>query len=257
MKRICTFLTAGVSCLLFAAAATPRQAEQAVAPGAQPRFLNATVEQRSAGGDVATAFRASVREARSPSWIGYSVAALGGDHGLCDADRPQRIYLEGRPRRTAVQDQTASSGDLVILFRVETGTVQRLRVASIKCEIDAGGLPVAWLSGASGAGSVALLRSLIGQKDGVVNEQTVVMALALHADPAAGRALQELAAPGQATPVRKRAVFWLGVGRGDVDTLVRLARADESLDIRKEAMFWLSRSQDPRAIAFTEEILRK
>ena len=76
-------------------------------------------------------------------------------------------------------------------------------------------------------------------------------------DPAAGRALQELAAPGPPTPLRKRAVFWLGVGRGDVDTLVRLARGDESLDIRKEAMFWLSRSQDPRAIAFTEEILRK
>lgn len=257
MKKIHIALGAAVACLLFAAVAMPRQAEPPAARTAQPRFLNAKVERQSVGVNFAGAIATAIREHQSPAWIGYSVAATPGDHGMCDADRPRRIYLEGRPPRTTVEDRSGPAVDLAILVRVEAGTIRKLRVTSVNCEVDAGGLPVAWLTGVTGAESVSWLRDLVDRSDPTVRIETGVMAIALHADQSAGRVLEEFTAPGRATSLRKRAVFWLGVGRGDVTTLVRLARGDESLDIRKEAMFWLSRSRDPRAIAFTEEILRK
>jgi hypothetical protein len=225
------------------------------------------VEERQAAGGLERTVAAAARAHASAAWIAYSVPAIPGDHNRCEPDRPRRMYLEGRPARNADPDPAGASAgpppDLVVLFRVDAGKVQKLRVAAVDCELDAGGLPLVWLTGATSADSIAMLRGIVsapsvaGLDVEALRPESALMAMALHADPAAQRALEETAAPGHATSLRKRAVFWLGAGRGAVDVLIRLAREDETLDVRKEAMFWLSRSRDPRAQAFTDEILRR
>ena len=58
--------------------------------------------------------------------------------------------------------------------------------------------------------------------------------------------------------LRKHAVFALSQRPRDeaVPELVRIARSHRDPEIRKTAMFWLGQSQDPRALAFFEEVLR-
>jgi hypothetical protein len=59
------------------------------------------------------------------------------------------------------------------------------------------------------------------------------------------------------TEVKKRAVFALSQLPKDegVPLLIQVARTNSDAAVRKQAMFWLGQSQDPRALAFFEEIL--
>jgi hypothetical protein len=58
--------------------------------------------------------------------------------------------------------------------------------------------------------------------------------------------------------VRKQAVFALSQRPADegVPVLIRIARSNPHAELRKSALFWLGQSEDPRAIALFEEILR-
>ncbi|PYJ85321.1 MAG: hypothetical protein DME22_09630, partial [Verrucomicrobia bacterium] len=59
------------------------------------------------------------------------------------------------------------------------------------------------------------------------------------------------------TDVKKKAVFALSQLPKDegIPKLVRVARANRNREVRKDAMFWLGQSNDPRALAFFEEVL--
>jgi hypothetical protein len=58
--------------------------------------------------------------------------------------------------------------------------------------------------------------------------------------------------------VRKQAVFALSQRSGNegVPALLRIARTNPDPELRKSALFWLGQSEDPRALALFEEILR-
>jgi hypothetical protein len=58
--------------------------------------------------------------------------------------------------------------------------------------------------------------------------------------------------------VRKQAVFALSQRSANdgVPALIRIARANPDPELRKTALFWLGQSEDPRALALFEEILR-
>jgi len=59
------------------------------------------------------------------------------------------------------------------------------------------------------------------------------------------------------TEVKKRAVFALSQLPRDegVPLLIHVARTNRNHEVRKQAMFWLGQSNDPRALAFIEEVL--
>jgi PBS lyase HEAT-like repeat-containing protein len=119
---------------------------------------------------------------------------------------------------------------MLVLFRAEQGRLERLRTYSAGCALDAGGLPVVWLTDVRPAESVKLLRSLVAsggaeEKAGRVGEPALA-ALAFHADPSA------------------------------LEALMGLARRDASGHVRGQALFWLGQSNDPRALAFFEEVLK-
>jgi HEAT repeat protein len=58
--------------------------------------------------------------------------------------------------------------------------------------------------------------------------------------------------------VRKQAVFALSQRPRDegVPALIRIARTSREPEIVRTALFWLGQSDDPRALALFEEILR-
>jgi HEAT repeats len=61
------------------------------------------------------------------------------------------------------------------------------------------------------------------------------------------------------TDVKKKAVFALSQLPKDesVPQLIHVADTNANLAVRKEAFFWLGQSQDPRALAYLEQVLKK
>jgi len=254
--------------LLLLAAALPA--------AAQPKLLiNAQVDTRAAAAGLEREFRSLLTAQPQPAWIGYAVPSVRSYNLGCDyvsdggRSAPGVVHLEPPDRA-------------VMLFRIVGGAVERLRVLSPDCEIDAGGVPLHWLTDVRPADSVALLST--------IDRNQAVMAIAMHADPAADAALERLVAAGQPEAVRRRAAFWLGAARGRrgldtvkqllatessaavrerailgvagssepeaVDLLISVARQDREARVRRQAMNALGRSRDPRARAFLEDVLR-
>jgi HEAT repeat protein len=83
--------------------------------------------------------------------------------------------------------------------------------------------------------------------------------LSQAAGEAATRGLDSLASDASGElEMRKQAVFALSQRPADegVPVLIRIARSNPHAELRKTALFWLGQSEDPRAIALFEEILR-
>ncbi len=256
---------------------------------APARLVNAQVEAKSVPSGLDQAFRGLVSARQTAGWIGYSAPSVPGDRHMCDGGWDTHYgttYLEGR-RRTpdAATRKVSLEGprEIHVFFRAEAGRVHKIRVLSPDCEVDAGGLPVHWLTQVNPAESVALLSTFVvpsarGKGDSLVNG--ALMAVALHQGPAASRALDGFVAPGQAVDIRKQAAFWLAAGRGRegfetlrrlvhdsdpafrkelafpisvskepgaVDSLIAMAREDESAEVRRQALFWVGQKAGARA----------
>ena len=118
-----------------------------------------------------------------------------------------------------------------------------------------------------------------------------LLALAMHSEPRAVDVMLKAARPPSSSRLRRQALFWLsqtasrkaGAGiRSAVDDdpdvavkkqavfalsqlppdegvphLIRVARTHAAREVRKQAMFWLGQSEDPRALAFFEEVLTR
>jgi HEAT repeats len=254
--------------LLLLAAALPA--------AAQPKLLiNAQVDTRAVAAGLEREFQSLLSAQPQPAWIGYAVPSIRSYNLGCDYVSPG-----GRTAPGVVHLEPPDQA--VMLFRVVGGAVDRIRVLSPDCEIDAGGVPVHWLTGIRPAESVALLSS--------IDRNQAVMAIAMHADPAADAALEKLIASTQPDAVRRRAAYWIGAARGrhglDVvkqilstesspavreraiegigasrepealDLLISTARQDHEARVRRQAMNAIGRSRDPRAQAFLESVLR-
>jgi len=275
-----------------------------------PRLVNARLETRSAATGLERAFPAAVAAARGPAWIGYAVPGERR-HQMCCWDSADSAglgcpgcRLERDGAFTARSEDVGTGGgpiplegdaSLVVMFRAEDGQLDRIRTFSAGCALDAGGLPVVWLTDVSPAESVKLLRSLVGSglstgKPGQRVGQPALTALALHADPSALDALVALARQDPSTQVRGQALFWLAQRAGPkvagiitraieedpetevkkravfalsqlpygegVPLLVDTARRNRNPAVRRQAVFWLGQSNYPRALAFFEEVLK-
>jgi hypothetical protein len=240
---------------------------------AQPKLLtNAQTDTRSAAAGLSQVFRSL--PASAAYWAGYEVPAVRTASLGCQTSEGV-VHLEPPDRA-------------VILFRVEAGAVERIRAVSPYCEIDAGGLPVHWLTEVKPAESVAFLGGFVATATN--GRDGSVFAIAVHSDPAADAALERFIAPDQPQWVRLRAVPLLGSTRGrhgmdllsglianDLDSQVRqravsalgsvadgsgvpllieLAKTTKDSTVRKQAMNSLQASRDPRAVSFFEEVLK-
>jgi hypothetical protein len=246
----------------------------------QPRIANGRVTSQAAGSPFAQSFRSLVSSQPDVAWIGYSVPAADGQRVMCCFNSGSTFVsngvvmsdgssccgacrLESGSGVTSRDTTTTSprtdpasavvklegSDRMVVLYRIAERRVDRIRVFSDDCQLDAGGRPVQWLENVRPADSVALLESFTGNDaDGRSRVMDgAVTAIALHGDPAADASLERLVAPGQPEALRKKVTFWLGNARGrrGFDTLRRVLRDDPSIEVRKSAVFGLSQSKVP------------
>jgi len=240
-----------------------------------PRVESAQVETRVVAGSLDTTFRGILAQAEKPEWVGYSVDDISGERSMCcgnwnDGAGCGTCRLENDHNWTSGStkgdNQTGGAVKLegarrlVVLIRLEAKQVDRIRVASEDCTLDAGGLPFVWLTGVKPAESVALLTTYVQGAEFERHEhhnigQGALTAIALHADPSAGRAMESFVKPEQREELRKQAAFWLGVARGKegLSVLQHLAKSDPSSDVRAHVTFALSVSREPGAI---EEMIR-
>jgi HEAT repeats len=232
----------------------------------QPRVSNARLETRQVSGGLESTFRAILSSQATAAWVGYaepivpsdrtgdrqsccwnggggcSLEPLSGDRGVTVAG-PQTVKLEGPTH-------------LVVLYRVENHQTGKILTFTPECNLDAGGLPLIWLTGVTAPESIRLLLSIARSASGTTRDEEritdgAVSAIALHADPAADLALEELVAPSQPEKVRRQAIFWLGNARGrrGFEALRRIVREDPSYKIREHAVFALTQSKEPEALS--------
>ncbi|HKW96281.1 MAG TPA: HEAT repeat domain-containing protein [Bryobacteraceae bacterium] len=234
----------------------------------QPRLTNAKLENRAVtAGGLDREFQSLVSAAAQPAWIGWAARAVPGDHQMCcyssfedgAGNRCCRgCALEGmRGTQTGAAAPgpipLEASGYILVLIRAEQRRVDRIRTFSANCELDGGGVPFFWLNGVQPGESIALLSKLaLEPEENGHHRQSegAIAAIALHADPAADRALEKFIAPNQPEAVRERTTFWLGSARGHVgyETLTRLIKEDPSDRVREKAIFGLNVSPDPDAV---------
>ncbi len=180
---------------------------------AQSPVANAKVETRSALQGLEREVQA-IAATRAPTWIGYRLPAAAGSRRTCS--NGSRIMLE-------------SPSEFLVLARLEAGQVVQLRTVTPECDVDAGGMPLAWLNDVNGSESVAWLAKFVAaapeSRDGMDRfVRPALRAIGMHAGDGAAK-------------------------------LVEIARTARNTEVRKQAMARLGESRDPRAMKLFEEIL--
>jgi len=227
----------------------------------QPSVANAKLQMRSAAGGLEKEFRALAASQEQPAWLGYAVPVVSGRHNSCcwSSGGGCGCRLEGSGTMITGQAgggtvKLEGAARLVVLFRVEQRKVGKIRTFSEDCPLDAGGLPFIWLTDVRPPESVALLSGFAagddGSREGGRLSESALGAVALHADPAADRALDQFTAADRPERLRERAAFWLGVARGrhGYEVLRRMVESDPSEKVREKAVFALSQSPEPQAV---------
>jgi HEAT repeats len=148
-----------------------------------------------------------------------------------------------------------------------------------------------WMGEARGAKGFATLRRLIHTDPSPRFREHVVFALSQSHEPGAIDEIIDVARHDESGQVRGQALFWLAQSASrrapaaiqsalaedpeievkkkavfalsqlpkdeGVPLLIRLAETHKSGEVRKQAMFWLGQSQDPRALEFFEDVLKR
>jgi HEAT repeat protein len=271
---------------------------------AQGRVSNSRIDTRPAAQGLEREIR-SVAAAGGVKWIGYRAPMVAGHRRMCcfDTISDSDTLSGGMCRLESGGGVSMSTGDRIqrggqvvslepateflILARFENGTVTRVRTFTPDCDIDAGGMPITWLTDVKPDESVAWLSSLVTStasgeaKDRVV--KTALSAVALHNVPSADRALESFVASNRPEWLRGDTAFWLGSTRGDagarllqkmiaedpsdsvrdkvtfglsvsatpsaLTTLINTARNDQSRKVRGQALFWLAQKAGKEAVA--------
>jgi HEAT repeat protein len=207
----------------------------------RPEIENARMETRPFSGSLASGLS---QLGAGPFWAGYSEPIIAGRQGMmCWNDgNGEGGHAANAPVR--LEGPVA----LVVLIRVENSSVDKLRITSPDCRLDAGGLPFHWIDNVPAPESVAWLKAQ-AEQTGARND-SAIFAIALHKDASADRALDELSALPAPEALREKTAFWLGQTRGakGVTRLRAMLSTDPSGKVRERAIFALSQSRDPEGL---------
>lgn len=249
----------------------------AAALSAQPRLQNAKVENRAVTGALDSTFRAIITAQTAPVWIGYAAPQIPGDRNMCCFNSVNGISWQGCSLEPVNRDIVISPGgnatvhlegaaEFYVFYRIEEHKVGKIRSFSVDCNIDAGGLPVFWLTGVKAAQSVGLLESFVatvGSADLAGSEErrignAAISAIGMHRDPAATPALLRLAH--HANPnIRSQALNWLAqtASRQISESAIREAiEQDPETAVKRRAVDALTQMQHGEGVPLLIEIVR-
>jgi HEAT repeat protein len=239
-----------------------------------PQVENARLEKKALSGPLMTEVKAWTSQAAQPQWLGYSVPQIGRDRTMCCGEYEGswrngcgHCRLEDGHNGTNMSssDEQGSAKleaprSIAVLFRAENKRVMKIRVVSLDCSLDAGGLPFVWLTGVKPAESVELLETFVRGTDLDSHDdehfsRSALTAIALHADPVADRVLESFTRADQPESLRKQTAFWLGAARerAGLAALQKMAKNDPSPEVRSQVTFALSVSHEQGAV---EEMIR-
>jgi hypothetical protein len=227
----------------------------------QPPVSNADLRSAAASAGLEAAIRSALANQTGPVWIGYAVPKVPGEHDSCCWNNDIRgCGLEGQrtvaPARSTAPVLLEGPTHAPVLLRYEQGALSKVRVVSMDCTLDAGGLPFYWLTGVNPTESIVLLSGFIQAKGKAA--ESVLHAIAMHRAPEADAVLEKTAA-GPEESLRRKALFWLGIlrGRRGFEVVERAAREHPSEKTREHAVFALSRSKEKDAVAAIVRIAKE
>jgi hypothetical protein len=246
-----------------------QQSATAVATGTL-QLQNGKLEPRPVVGLLGDIVNRWAESSTKAEWLGYSVAEVNGDRSVCCENWKGNnslacgtCRLEGQNYSTNISSNDRDSAkvnlegprELAVLYRAESGKISQIRMFSIECAVDAGGLKLIWLQGVKSSDSVGLLEKFVHGADleSDTHEkvgQSALTAIALHADPVATRAMESFVATPEPASLRRETAFWLGEARGadGLRILQKMAQNDPSPDVRAQVTFALSVSKEPGAL---------
>jgi HEAT repeats len=228
----------------------------AVVPmAAQPKLLvNANLDKQSASAGLEAAFKPFVTAQPQPAWIGWAVPAVRTNNNNLGCEFVFRDG-QGSPGQGVVHLEPPDHA--VIMVRVDQDAVTRIRFVSPDCEIDAGGVPMHWLTDVQPAQSVALLATMVSERER--GSSDAMGAIAVHADAAADQALDRLAGAQQPLSIRQRAISLLAAERGHhgFEVIKDLIANDTDERVKERAVQSLSNSKDPGALDLLLETARR
>jgi hypothetical protein len=233
----------------------------------QPKVVNTQFNTEPAdSGLFATVAR--FQRSNQSLWLGYEVPALARTNfSTCsdseDSSQPEdgccgEYQLESTRDGVSTSDQKPSPANMYVLLRLDHGAIIKVRPVKAGCRLNAGGLPLTWLTGVQANDSVAFLAKLSAQtadSPGKSVTEDALVALAMHATPAATNALASLAEPSSPPRLREKSAFWLGAQRGHegFQALQQLITKEQDPELREKLAFDLSINSDPAAI---DELLK-
>jgi hypothetical protein len=233
----------------------------------RPDLVSGRLDLLGPAANLTTAIEALSDE----GWAGYSVPMISGSHDFCGKGGVVRLDSTGHSYDPS---DSPSSGELLVLLRIESGHATEIVVLSADCRLDPRGATVRWWEPVAPRESLRYLRSVaLSAKDEDLKENAV-QAAAMHFDSGASELLDELARTAPSRDVREKAIFWLGAARGEegfrklsarfeeerdtglreemvfamhlskaegaIPKLIQIARKDRSPDVREKALFWLA-----------------
>jgi len=217
-----------------------------------PQIQNGRVDSRAVT-SLARDVAALTAQATTPQWVAWQVPMIDGERGLCctyytdgmaspvrgctmepsDPDAPWKAPDFPGPSGPV---QLEAGTTLTVFVRLVEKRIERLRVLSDDCPVDAGGRGVTWLTGVSGTDSVAFLKQVALNEKMDVDVRSrlssaAVRGIALHRDASAVPVLIDMASVTSPSPFHTAT--------------------------RREAMQGLGQSRDPRALQFLSAVITK
>ncbi|HEX4770016.1 MAG TPA: HEAT repeat domain-containing protein [Bryobacteraceae bacterium] len=222
----------------------------AFAQSAKPDIGNAAVETVAYSGDLQKQIHAP-----APTWFGYAIDSVQKDNDNCCWNGQRGCWLEAEDKQHGSVKQSAGrvplegSGRMLMLFRVQNDSVQKIRSFSFECPLDAGGLRFVWITNVPAAASVSYLRRFATAPEDHLAD-AAVFAIAQDTAPEADTVLEELSRPANPERTREKVSFWLGAARGarGADLLKKMLATDPSENVRTKVTFALSVSKQSEAL---------
>jgi hypothetical protein len=189
-------------------------------------------------------------------WTSWQVAAVEGAPDWCcwsgwGDDAASRLACRLDDHRGNVGNRDRSTTEAIRVYaRVAGGRVERLRVFSASCPVEAK-TPIHELGSVDTDDSARLLVELSKRGlDEASHEhgENLLAALAMHSGDIAGDALAAIARTDGRVESRKKAVFWLALLRGNAgaDITTSVMFNDQDAEVRKHAAFAITQSRSPR-----------